>query len=139
MALTQGLTTSFKTQILNGVHALTTDVLYIALYTSTASLDDTTTVYTTTGEASGSGYSAGGILVTGVTVTSSNKVAYVSFTNPSWPSSTITARGALLYNASRSNASIAVLDFGADKSSSNSTFTLTLPSATYSTALIRIA
>jgi len=139
MALTQGLTTSFKTQILNGVHALTTDVLYIALYTSTASLGDTTTVYTTTGEVTGTGYSAGGILVTGVTVSSSNKVAYVSFTNPSWPSSTITARGALLYNTSRSNASIAVLDFGADKSSSNSTFTLTLPSATYSTALIRIA
>jgi hypothetical protein len=136
MAIQQGQTTSFKQQILLGQHDLTTDVLKIALYTAPVTLGPTTTVYTSTYEVVASGYTAGGLVLVNVTVAASSGVAYVSFNNPSW-SGAITARGALIYNSSKGNKSIAVLDFGSDKTSAN-TFTVTLPSNTASSAVIRI-
>jgi hypothetical protein len=136
MAIQQGQTTSFKQQILLGQHDLTTDVLKIALYNAPATLGPLTTVYTSSYEVVTSGYTAGGLVLVNVTVAASNGVAYVSFNNPSW-NAAITARGALIYNSSKSNKSIAVLDFGSDKTSAN-TFTITLPANTYSSAVIRI-
>ena len=127
--------TSFKSELYQGVHNLLTDNIYIALYTSSATLDQSTTVYTTTGEVSDVAYTTGGQLLTGVTVNSSGYTAYVSFNNPSW-SGAITARGALIYNRSKGNKAIAVLDFGADKTSTM-TFTVTLPANTADSALIR--
>ena len=131
----QGLCTSFKSELYQGVHNLLTDNIYIALYTSAASLGYTTATYTTSGEASGSGYTAGGVKLTGVTINTDGQIAYVGFNNAAWTGS-ITARGALIYNASKGNKAIAVLDFGADKTS-GSTFTVTMPANTSTTALIR--
>ena len=119
MAITQALCTSFKTEILGGTHDLDTDVLKIALYTSSATLDATTTAYSSTNEVSGTGYTAGGETVSGATITSSGTTAFVDFSDVTWSSSTITARGALIYNSSKSNKAVAVLNFGSDKSSSN--------------------
>lgn len=138
MAITQTLCTSFKSEILQGTHALLTDTLKIALYSSTATLNADTTVYTTTGEISGTGYSAGGTTISGVSIATASGVAYLTFNNVSWVTSTITARGALIYNSSKSNKTIAVLDFGSDKISQASTFLITLPAAAYTTAIIRI-
>lgn len=137
MPLLQTQTTSFKSELYQGIHALNTDVLMIALYSASANLNSSTTVYTTTGEVTGTGYVAGGIALSGVSINSGNDTAWVSFSNPAWPSSTITARGALIYNASKANRSVAILDFGSDRSSSNTTFLITMPASTYTTALIR--
>ena len=117
------------------------NTLKIALYTSSASLGATTTAYSTTNEVSGTGYTAGGVTLSSQAVAydSSNNVAYFDAADPSWSSATITARGALIYNNSKSNASIAVLDFGSDFSSSNGTFQVQFPSAAHNTALIRIS
>ena len=134
MSIVQTQTTSFKKELYQGVHDLSTDTLKIALYTASADLNADTTVYTVTGEVSATGYTAGGSVLTGVTIESSGSVAYVNFANVSW-AATITARCALIYNASQSNKSIAVLDFGSDKTSS--AFTITMPSNTSTTALIR--
>lgn len=138
MAFEQGQTYSFKAELFQGIHALTTDTLKIALYTSVANLPLSTTIYTTTGETSGTGYTAGGNTIAGVTVNYSGNVAYVSFTNPVWTASSFIARGALIYNSSKANRSIAVLDFGADKTASP-TFTVVLPANTSTAALIRSA
>jgi hypothetical protein len=134
MSIVQTQTTSFKKELYQGVHDLSTDTLKIALYTASADLNADTTVYTVTGEVSATGYTAGGSVLTGVTIESSGSVAYVNFANVSW-AATITARCALIYNSSQSNKSIAVLDFGSDKTSS--AFTITMPSNTSTTALIR--
>jgi len=138
MSIVQGQTTSFKYQLFEGVHNFLTNSFYMALYTGNADLNQSTTAYTATGEISGTGYTAGGKLLTGATVNydTTNSVAYVNFNNVVWSPATFTARCALIYNASASNASVAVIDFGSDKSCSN-TFTVTMPSNTYSTALIR--
>jgi hypothetical protein len=138
MAFEQTLTTSFKQDILLGVHDLDTDTLKIALYLATADLGAATTVYTTTGETSGPGYTAGGNTLTGVTVLTSGTTAYVDFANPTWDPASFTARGALIYNASKSNKAIAVLDFGSDKTTTT-TFTVQMPANTASSALIRIS
>jgi hypothetical protein len=117
---------------------LTTDTFYLALYTNNATLSQTTTEYTTTGEATGGDYVAGGNVVTATVSsepTSSGSVTYVSFTSPAWTGS-ITARGALIYKAG-ANGAICVLDFGNDKTSTNS-FTVTMPANTSTSALIRI-
>ena len=135
MSIVQTQTTSFKAELYTGTHNLLTDQLYMALYTANASLDASTTVYTTSEEVVATGYTAGGVLLTGVTVNTSGYTAYVSFDNPSW-SAALTARCALIYNASKSNKSIAVLDFGADKTSTQ-TFTVSLPANTVDSALIR--
>ena len=138
MAFEQTLTTSFKQDILLGVHDLDTDTLKIALYLATANLGAATTAYTTTGETSGAGYTAGGNTLTGVTVLTSGTTAYVDFANPVWNPAGFTARGALIYNASKSNKAIAVLDFGSDKTTTT-TFTVQMPANTASSALIRIS
>lgn len=137
MAIIQTQTTSFKAELYQAIHNLTTDTLKIALYTNSATLDETTTAYSTSGEITGTGYTAGGVTITGVTVNSSGYTAYVSFNNPAWTSATFTARAALIYNSSKANRSIAVLDFGADKTVTNSTFTITLPTNAVTSALIR--
>ena len=138
MAFDQTLTTSFKQDILLGVHDLDTDTIKMALFLATADLGAATTVYTTTGETSGTGYTAGGLTLTGVTVLTSGTTAYVDFADPSWDSASFTARGALIYNASKSNKAIAVLDFGSDKTTTT-TFTVQMPANTATSALIRIS
>jgi hypothetical protein len=137
MAIIQTQTTSFKAELYQAIHNLTTDTLKIALYTANASLDSSTTAYDTTNEITGTGYTAGGVTITGVTVNSSGYTAYVSFNNPSWPSASFTARAALIYNSSKANRSIAVLDFGSNKTVSGNTFLITLPTNNASDALIR--
>lgn len=138
MAFEQTLTTSFKQDILLGVHDLETDTIKMALYLATADLGAATTIYTTTGETSGTGYSAGGEVMTGVTVLTSGTTAYVDFADTSWDPAAFTARGALIYNASKSNKAIAVLDFGSDKTATT-VFTVQMPANTATSALIRIS
>jgi hypothetical protein len=133
--IVQTQTTSFKAEVYQAVHNLLTDTIKIALYTSNANLDETTTVYTTLSEVVASGYTAGGEVMTGVALNTSGYTVYVNWANTSW-STTVTARCALIYNASKSNKSIAVLDFGADKTSTT-TFTITMPANTATSALIR--
>lgn len=135
MSLSQTLTTSFKQQLLQGVHDFDTDTFKVALYTASADLNATTTVYTATGEVSGTGYTAGGA-TTATSVSVTGTVAFVNFGNVSWTAA-LTARGALIYNSSKSNKAVAILDFGADKTSVT-TFTVTMPANTSTTALIRL-
>jgi hypothetical protein len=149
MAITQAMCTSFKVEILDGIHNFGTgvvrastaaDTYKIALYTSAANLSATTTAYTTTGETSGTGYTAGGnTLTVSVVPTSSGTTAYLSFSNTSWTTATITARGALIYNSTQGDKAVAVLDFGADKTSTAGTFQINFPTADASNAIIRIA
>ena len=133
--IVQTQTTSFKAELYQGTHNLLSDTLKMALYTSFASLNADTTVYTTTGEITGTGYTAGGNLVTGATVNTSGYTAYASFNNVIWTNSSLMARCALLYNVSKGNKSICVIDFGSDKSQTN--FTITMPANTSTSALIR--
>jgi hypothetical protein len=134
----QGMVSSFKQQILLGEHDLDTDVIKIALYTSAADLGPSTTVYTTSGEVVGTGYSAGGNTLAGAVVSLSDATAYVTFNNTTWTSVNFTARAALIYNSSKSNKAIAVLDFGSDKTSTTN-FQIQFPAASSSSAIIRIA
>jgi hypothetical protein len=113
---------------------LLTDTLKIALYTASANLNEATTAYSTANEASGGGYTAGGVVLTGVTINSDGYTAYVNFNNVAF-SAAVTARCALIYNTSKSNKSVAVLDFGSDKTSAS--FTITMPTNTATAALIR--
>ena len=131
----QTQTTSFKAEVYQAVHNLLTDTIKIALYTANANLDADTTVYTTSSEVVASGYTAGGQVMTGVALNTSGYTVYVNWANVSW-STSVTARCALIYNASKSNKSIAVLDFGADKTSTG-TFTIVMPANTATSALIR--
>jgi hypothetical protein len=133
--IVQTQTTSFKAEVYQAVHNLLTDTIKIALYTADASLNEDTTVYSTANEVVASGYTAGGEVMTGVTLNSSGYTVYVNFANVSW-STSVTARCALIYNYSQGNKSIAVLDFGSDKTSAG-TFTITMPANTATSALIR--
>ena len=139
MAISQSMCTSFKAEILGGIQDLDTDVIKIALYTSAASLGAGTTTYATTNEVVGVGYTAGGNTLGSPTITTSGTTAYVDFADTSWPTATITARGALIYNSSKADRAIAVLDFGSDKTSTAGTFTVQMPANTVTDALIRIA
>lgn len=151
MAITQAMATSFKVQLLDGVHNFGTgvvrastaaDTFKIALYTSSASLDASTTTYTTSGEVSSSGtnYTTGGnVLTVSVVPTSTGTTAFLSFANATWANATITARGAMIYNATQGNKTVAILDFGSDKTSTSGTFTINFPTADSSNAIIRIA
>jgi hypothetical protein len=134
MSIVQTQTTSFKAELYEGVHNLTSNTLKMALYTANATLDADTTVYSSTNEVTGTGYSAGGVVMTGVTINTSGYTVYVNFNNVAFNAS-VTARCALIYNASQGNKSIAVLDFGSDKTSTN--FTVTMPQNTATSALIR--
>ena len=138
MALVQTLCSSFKQESWLAIHDLDTDTLKMALYTSAASLNSDTTVYTTTEEVVGTGYTAGGVVLTNVQVLLSGTTAYVTFDNPAWPGSSFVARGALIYNSTKADRAIAVLDFGADKTAGPN-FTVQLPAASATTALIRFA
>jgi hypothetical protein len=132
--------TSFKSEALQGVHDFTTDTFKIALYTSSATLSAATTAYSATNEVSGTGYTAGGetLTVTGGSVSTSGTTAYVDFSDVTWSTATITARGALIYNSSQANKAVAVLDFGSDKTSTAGDFVVTMPTADASNAIIRI-
>ena len=136
MPIVQGQTSSFKVELPQGIHDLLTDVIKIALYTAFADINQTTTAYTAAGEVSGAGYTPGGAALAGAAVTLSGTTACITFDNVSWPGSGFTARAALIYNASKANRSIAVLDFGSDKTSAN--FTITFPVSTATTAVLRI-
>ena len=143
MAITQTLTDTFLQDCLDGGHNLGNggDTLKIALYTSSATLGATTSAYTATNEVSGTGYTAGGATLASQAVAydATNQVAFFDAADPAFTTATITARGALIYNNTKSNASIAVLDFGSDFTSTAGTFTIQLPSAAHNTAIIRIS
>jgi len=132
----QTITTSFKEEILIGEHDLLTDTLKLALYYSTADLSEDTLIYTTSEEVVGGGYTAGGVILTGVAINKSGSVAYVSFNNAAWNPASFTSAGGLIYNASKSNKSIAVLSFGNNKVATNS-FTVQMPANTSTSALLR--
>jgi hypothetical protein len=133
--ITQTVTTSFKADLLKGVHDFNTDTFKLALYVATADLGANTTVYGAAGETSGTGYVAGGNTLTGVSV---NDAGFVLFTNTSWNPAVFTARGALIYNSTKSNKAVAVLDFGSDKTATN-TFLVQMPANTATSALIRFS
>jgi hypothetical protein len=135
--ITQTQTTSFKEELYEGIHNLLVDTIKIALYTAAAELGEDTLAYTATGEVTGTGYVAGGITLTGATVQSSGSTAYVSFNDAAWAGASFTCRGALIYNASKANRSVAVLNFGADRTVTNQTFTVTFPANTATSAIIR--
>ena len=133
--------TSFKVNLLSGLENFANGTPYvykIALYTANADLNANTTAYTTQEEITGAGYTAGGETLTVIPPNSSNTTAFISFANAVWSSATFTCRGALIYN-SNTSASVAVLNFGSDKTVTNQTFTVTFPSAVADTAIIRIA
>lgn len=140
MTIYQGLTTSFKVDILNGRQNVASDTLKMALYDGYVDMGENTAAYSATNEISGVGYTTGGKALSNVSISStSNGIVYVSFSNVVWDPAQFTARGALIYNFTRANASVATLDFGSDKTqAANGTFTVTLPPDTASSALIRI-
>ena len=142
MPIQQGLTNSFKQEMLQAGQNLATDTLRMALYTAFSDIGPLTTVYTATNEVTGTGYTAGGVVMTGVTINTettgvNSGTVYVDFANVSWPGANFTARGALIYNVTRSNKSVAVLDFGSDKIFSSVSNTVVMPENTATTALIR--
>jgi hypothetical protein len=139
MALQQGQTLSFRSDIVQGDQDLSANTLKMALYDGFATLGPTTTAYSTTNEVVGTGYTAGGNTITGVTINTdaNTNTVYVSFDNVSWPGASFTARGALIYNSTQSNKSIAVLDFGSDKLFTATNNTVTMPVNSASTALLR--
>ena len=137
--ITQGQCTSFKVQLLTATHDFTPttgDTFYLALYTQSATLNADTTVYTTSGEVVASGYTAGGAVLTSIAPTSSGSTAFTSFSDVTFTAS-ITANGALIYNSTKGNKAVAVLAFGADKTSTT-TFVVTFPTFSSTTAIIRI-
>lgn len=149
MAISQAMCTSFKVELLNGIHAFgtsviraatTADTFKIALYTSSASLGASTTSYSTSNEVTGPGYTAGGnTLSVNTAPTSSGTTAFLDFSDTTWPTATITANGALIYNSTQGDKAVAVLAFGGDKTSTAGDFTIVFPAADASNAIIRIA
>ena len=143
MPITQAMATSFKKELMQALHNFDNpggNTFKIALYTSSATLDASTTAYTTSNEVASAGnYTAGGNTLTSVTPTSSGTTAFTDFADTTWSSATITANGALIYNSTNSNRAVAVLAFGADKTSTNGDFTIVFPAADASNAILRIA
>ena len=146
MAITQAMCTSFKQELLEGQHDFRTSghTFYMALYTSSATLDATTTDYTATNEVSGTGYTAAGQALTNVNPTTSGTTAFTDFADETWTTATITARGAMIYNTTTGGGtsttdSVIILDFGGDKTSTAGDFTVQFPTADASNAIIRIA
>ena len=138
MAITQTFVDTFKTEIAKGTHDFEDDTFKIALYTSSATLDASTLAYTASGEVTGAGYSAGGTTLTGGAVTFDTK-GLIDFDDAVWSGSTISAAGALIYNSSKSDKAVCVMDFGGTQSSSSSTFTAAFPAVTATTSIIRIS
>lgn len=140
MAITAAICNSFKRELLAMSPHTAADTYKIALFPSTATLSKATTAYSATGEVTGTGYTAGGQTLVGFGATLDGDTAVLDWTtDPVWTGATITARGALIYNATRGNAAVAVLDFGSDIASTNAPFTVTLPAATAAAGLVRIA
>ena len=140
MSISQALCTSFKSELLDEQHDLNSDTIKIALYTSSADLGAATTAYTTTAQvANGSGYSTGGVTLGSAAIATSGTTAYVDFADPSWTSASFTANGALIYNSTNGNKAIAVLAFGGDFTVTAGTFTIVLPAADATNAIIRLA
>jgi hypothetical protein len=138
----QGLTNSFKQEMLQAGQNLVTDTLKMALYTAFSDIGPLTTVYTATNEVTGTGYVAGGVVVTGAIISTETTgpnagTVYVDFNDVSWPGANFVARGALIYNVTRSNKTVAVLDFGSDKTFTSTSNTVTMPVNSATTALIR--
>ena len=139
MAITTAIPTQAKQDLLDGVHAAA-DVYKMALYTSSASLDSTSTTYSATNEVVGTGYSAGGATLAGRANAASGTTAFLDFNDVSWAAATITARGCIIYNSSKSNKILGVFSFGAsDISSTNGTFTVQMPNPDAANAIIRLA
>ena len=136
--IVQCLTASFKEELLKGIHDFDTDVFKLALYTNSANLDSSTLIYTTTNEVVGTGYTAGGATLTNLGVTLSGTTAYTSWEEYTWSNSTLTTAGALIYNASKANRSVLVLNFGGSYSTSDDPFTVTFPAYTSTTAPVII-
>ena len=142
MAISSTLVTSFKKELLTATHNFTASsghTFKLALYTSSATLGATTTAFTTTGQASGTNYTSGGANLTAVTPTSSGTTGFTDFSDLTFGTASITARGCLIYNSSQSNKAVASIDFGGDKTSTAGDFTIQFPAAAASTAIIRIA
>ena len=141
MAIPSAIATSFKQELLVEGHNLTNgaDTLKLALYTSSATLGAGTTAYVTTGQATGTNYTAGGSALTNVTPTTSGTTAIVDFADLTFGTATVTARGCLIYNTSNSNKAICAIDFGGDKTSTAGDFTVVFPAATATGAIIRLA
>lgn len=140
--ISTAMCTSFKSELMSALHNFNNpggNTFKIALYTSSATLGAATTAYSATNEVTGTGYTAGGNTLTSVSPTTSGTTAYVDFADTTWSSSTITANGALIYNANSSNASVITLAFGSDKSSSNGDFQIVFPVANATAAIIRIS
>jgi hypothetical protein len=135
--IVQTQTTSFKAELYEGIHDLIDDTIKIALFNANADLSASTTVYSTNQEVTGTGYTAGGNTLTGATVRSSGTTAYVSFDNTTWSSASFTCRGALIYNSSKADRSVAVLNFGSDKIVTNGTLTVEFPNNDVTSAIIR--
>jgi hypothetical protein len=133
------MTSSFKSEVLGGIHDLDTDVIKIALYTSTAAWDATTTAYSVTNEITGVNYVAGGTQLLSPVISLDGTTGICDFADPVWAAATITARSAIVYNSSKANRAIVVLDFGADKTSTLGDYTIVLPAAAAATAVVRIA
>ena len=139
MAITQAMCTQFKRDVMLGLHDLDTDTLKIALYTSSATLNETTTAYSATNEiANGSGYTTGGVTLANASVIINSTSGCFDSDNPEWTSATFTARGALIYNDTESDLAIAVLDFGGDFSVAGGTFRIVFPAQTANTSIVRI-
>lgn len=140
MAITTSICNSFKKECLEGVHEAA-DTYKMALYTSAATLNKSTTAYSATNEvANGGGYTTGGVTLAGYTTALDTDTAYIDWsTDPSWAAATITARGCLIYNSSQSNKAMATYDFGADITSTNGTFTVQIPAPAAATAVVKIA
>ena len=142
MSILQTATTSFKVELLQGIHNFgptSPDTFKIALYTGAADINASIAAYTASGEVVGTGYTAGGNTLSKVNPTSSGTTAYTDFADTTWSSATITANGALIYDTTASNAAVVVLAFGGDKTSTNGDFTIQFPTADASNAIIRIA
>ena len=151
MAISQTLATSFKVEILDGIHnfgvgviraSTAADTFKIALYSTLATLDAATTVYTSLNEVTGTGYVAGGntlVISQAPTSTSTETVAWLNFANSSWTTASFSADGALIYNSTQGNKAVAVLNFGSTKTATSQTFTVTFPASTSDAAIIRIS
>jgi hypothetical protein len=137
--IVQAMTTSFKREILQAVHNLDTDVFKIALYTTNANIDASTTVYTSAGESTGTGYVAGGLTLANLGVTASGTVAYASWSDATWTGLVTQCAGALIYNTSKGNKAVAVLNFGGTYTTNAATpFTVTFPNNSSTTAIVII-
>jgi hypothetical protein len=138
MAITQAMCTQFKRDVMLGLHDLDSDTIRIALFTSSATLNATTTAYATTNEISGAGYTAGGVTLASASVINNSTSGCFDAADPEWTSATFTARGAMIWNDTESDLAIAILDFGGDFTVAGGTFKIVFPAQTKDTAIIRI-